>query len=270
MKPRIPDRFSIITYLSQFYHKFGGSRSESCPSSSSSSHSPASSDGEAERTPRRNISYGPRRGAIQSLMDGRRARSVSGHLRRGGGGDETRDTSLALEQENPFKDSLDTPLPVDMAAISPRKRQKRSKQANTDQQEYLTENNDKHSGAHVNTPEDKLSKTRAAIPVRKSALSFTPHPTPYQSKLSPNTTSLLSQTQAYLSHRKYQRSQSQPTRQSVQINQKTDYRKSLSLDNNPVAVNASAPVKPKRTFLTEARNKKDTEFAASRDTLDKE
>ena len=100
---RSPDRFSLLTYLSTFYHKL------SPPDSgiSSLSQSPSSSDNETEfgrrrggyealsgeavagRLKRSNSSVGRRggqRGAIHSLMDGRRVRSLScgGGGRRGG------------------------------------------------------------------------------------------------------------------------------------------------------------------------------------------
>ena len=76
-----PDRLSILTYLSQFYHKFVPSRSDS--GISSLSQSPASSDSEAESFGVTSLSA-DRRGAILSLMDGRRVRSQSGQAGRRG------------------------------------------------------------------------------------------------------------------------------------------------------------------------------------------
>ena len=104
-------RFSILTYLSQFYHRFNGSDS----GISSLSHSPSSSDIELEG--RRNLSgdlsslgsklarsnsSDRRRGAIHSLMDGRRVRSLSC----GGGRKRVRSDSSGsppIQSENPFR-----------------------------------------------------------------------------------------------------------------------------------------------------------------------
>ena len=60
---RSPDRLSILTYISQFYHKFSNSGPDS--GISSLSQSPASSDGEAESSGV-SSSSAERRGAILS------------------------------------------------------------------------------------------------------------------------------------------------------------------------------------------------------------
>ena len=85
-----PDRLSILTYMSQFYHKFALSSSDS--GVSSLDQSPASSDSETER-----------RGAILSLMDGRRVRSVSCQAKRSRRSEAKRHSSPPIEKENPFK-----------------------------------------------------------------------------------------------------------------------------------------------------------------------
>ena len=94
-----PDRLSILTYISQFYHKLAHSGPDS--GISSLSQSPASSDSEAESLRVSSFSA-ERRGAILSLMDGRRVRSVSCHARRRGRSDGRRPPSPPIEQENPF------------------------------------------------------------------------------------------------------------------------------------------------------------------------
>jgi len=77
-----PDRFSVLTYLAQFYHRLSGHDS----GISSLSHSPASSESDVPAGKgddgcnggiRRSSSFGRQRGAIHSLMDGRRVRSRS-------------------------------------------------------------------------------------------------------------------------------------------------------------------------------------------------
>jgi hypothetical protein len=94
-----PDRLSILTYISQFYHKLAHSGADS--GISTLSQSPASSDSEAESL-RVSSSSAERRGAILSLMDGRRVRSVSCHARRRGRSEMRRPPSPPIEQENPF------------------------------------------------------------------------------------------------------------------------------------------------------------------------
>merc|ERR1711973_698011 len=100
-----PDRLSLLTYLSQFYHRLNQSDS----GISSLSNSPASSDNEAEagssltggRCLRRSNSSGRRRGAIHSLMDGRRVRSLSCGARRRIPSESN--PSPPVESENPFR-----------------------------------------------------------------------------------------------------------------------------------------------------------------------
>ena len=73
-----PDRFSVLTYLAQFYHRLSGHDSgisslSQSPASSASDELPSSGGGAI----RRSNSFGRPRGAILSLMDGRRVRSRS-------------------------------------------------------------------------------------------------------------------------------------------------------------------------------------------------
>jgi len=101
---RSPDRLSILTYLSQYYHKFSYSGPDS--GISSLSQSPASSDSEAESSGVCSSSA-EKRGAILSLMDGRRVRSVSCHARRRGRSEGGRAASPPIEQDNPFRCDFD-------------------------------------------------------------------------------------------------------------------------------------------------------------------
>jgi len=112
---RSPDRFSILTYLAQFYHRLSNPDS----GISSLSQSPIGSDTETEPGRGgsiaalqdrvhgrlvRSSSTNRRRGAIHSLMDGRRVRSLScgaGIGRRGRVGRS--DSSPPIQSENPFR-----------------------------------------------------------------------------------------------------------------------------------------------------------------------
>ena len=88
-----PDRLSILTYISQFYHKLAHSGQDS--GVSSLSQSLGSSDSEAE-------SSAERRGAILSLMDGRRVRSVQCPTNRRGRSEVGSSSSTPIEKEKPF------------------------------------------------------------------------------------------------------------------------------------------------------------------------
>ena len=219
VRPRIPDRFSILTYLSQFYHKFASSGSDS--GISSVGQSPVSSDGETETRVRRKMSFGEQRGAIHSLMDGRRARSVSSQ-----GRGVRRNSPSYLQHENPFKG----------------KSNHTEKEYATFRKKDHTHQNPIQQTQNVNAIE-KCTKELVCTVLSKPAgepvsvllhmktnklLSLTPYPKPYQSIEHPHTTSLLSQTQSYLQNRKYQRSHSQPTnrRNTAECtNQRGEYRK---------------------------------------------
>jgi hypothetical protein len=273
VKAKIPDRFSILTYRSQFYHKFASSGSDS--GVSSSSQSPASSDGEADHGYRRSTSYGPRRGAIQSLMDGRRARSVSSHRTRAEIREKDSNITVPLQQENPFREHMDIPFTGDMALISPSRRlQQKIKQNNNttqqkSQQDTKSHNRHKSKNTYVNSSNNTFvlhpTQSYSDEIKRRRSLSFTPYPTPYKSKPESHTTSLLSQTQAYQQHKKYQRSHSQPPNNMCyaqqNMDEKRNFRKSYSLVQNKSPFNTEMPIgqvpppKPRRTFATEARIK---------------
>jgi len=86
-----PDKFSVMTYLAQFYHKF----TEQDPDSGFSSQ--GCSSGEEDSPLRRPVAL--RQGAMASLLHLKRTRPVSWH---GRGRLEVRLPSIPLEQENPF------------------------------------------------------------------------------------------------------------------------------------------------------------------------
>lgn len=88
-----PDKFSVMTYLAQFYHKF----SETDPDSGFSSLQCSSSE---EDSPlRRTDPPVKREGAVLSLLNLKQRRPVSWH---GRGRLEVRLPCLPVEQENPF------------------------------------------------------------------------------------------------------------------------------------------------------------------------
>ena len=101
---------SILTYISQFCQKLAFSKPDS--GISSLSESPASSDSEVESFGV-SSSSAERRGAILSLMDGRRVRSVSCHARRRGRSEGRSPASPPIEKENPFIRELHNSSSVD-------------------------------------------------------------------------------------------------------------------------------------------------------------
>ena len=102
---RNPDRLSLLTYLSQFYHTLSSTGRDS--GISSLSESPSCSDCETDtgHISRRSTSLGNRRGAVLSLMemDGdrggrqRQSRSMSVKTSK-----RHRPASPPIHQENPF------------------------------------------------------------------------------------------------------------------------------------------------------------------------
>jgi hypothetical protein len=118
-----PDRFSVLTYLAQFYHRLSGYDSGIASLSASPDSSAADGlYGGGGGVIRRSNSFGRPRGAILSLMDGRRvrSRSLSAHSGRvrgrlksesfcvGGSSDLGRSLSppppTPIHGENPFKE----------------------------------------------------------------------------------------------------------------------------------------------------------------------
>jgi len=196
-----PDRLSILTYIAQFYHKLAHSGSDS--GISSLSQSPASSDSEVECAGLSSLSA-DRRGAILSLMDGRRVRSVSGSARRRGRSEGRRPPSPPIEQENPFireVQTLSSPVIArhQVAAVQVRKK-KDKPEPRLVQSMFIQP-----------TPAyQPLTDIPTKPPARpRPALVTTAIPRPYKNIHSQSSVSIMSKTQTYLKERK-RRSQSQP------------------------------------------------------------
>ena len=206
-----PDHLSILTYISQFYYEF--SKPEPDSGISSLSQSPASSDSDAE-------SSILRRGAVLSLMDGRRPRSVSCHARRRVMSEGGRPFSPSIEQENPFikefqnRERIETSPGKSLAVLIKRVNATKGLPLTT---HVRKEDESAHSDERMVqsmcvesikefSPNDCLkiisSNSRSFIPT-------TAKPTPYKSVETPNQDSILSKTQALLQDRR-KRSKSQP------------------------------------------------------------
>jgi hypothetical protein len=206
-------------------------------------------------------------------MYGRRERSVSNHRVRGERRENDINIALPLQQENPFKGQMNIPLSDDIAFISPSGRlQRKAKQKyNTPQHKVQLDSKLHNKQNRMNTDVNFSNISNVLHPTqpnpneikRKCSLSFTSYPTPYKSKPEHRTTSLLSQTQAYQQHKKYQRSHSQPPNNRCydqrNMEEKKIYRNSHSLIQNKSPSNTEMPIgqvpppKPRRTFATEAR-----------------
>ena len=227
-----PDRLSILTYISQFYHKLAHSGPDS--GISSLSQSPASSDSEAESL-RESSSSAERRGAIISLMDGRRVRSVSCHTRMRGRSEGRRPPSPPIEQENPFiKEFYDICLDYkDLKQVKPspiksflrkltiilRSLFLVQKLANVDK---LREKENHCSQPRMVQSMFIESRTdfsldNISFPSSHSVRPFlttTAKPKPYKNVETKNSVSILSKTDTYLQERK-RRSKSQPPEKRV-------------------------------------------------------
>jgi hypothetical protein len=220
-------------------------------------------------------------------MDGRRARSVSSHRTRAEIREKDPNITIPLQQENPFRENMVISFSWDMELISPRRLQQKMKQINNRPQQKSqqdTKSNDMHNrrNTYVNSINNTVVLHRNQsysdeIKYRRS-LSFTPYPAPYKSKPEPHTTSLLSQSQAYQQHKKYQRSHSQPpnNRCSAQKNmgENKNFRNSYSLVQNKslscteMPIGQVPPLKPGRTFATEARIKNVMDAAIKRKVVE--
>jgi len=192
-----PDRLSILTYIAQFYHKLAHSGSDS--GISSLSQSPASSDSEVECAGLSSLSA-DRRGAIMSLMDGRRMRSVSGSARRRGRSECRRPPSPPIEQENPFIREVQTPVVTRQHSVTTVEVRKKKPEPRLVQSMFIQP-----------TPSlQPLHDIPTNPPARaRPALVTTAIPRPYKNINSQNSVSIMSKTQTYLKERK-RRSQSQP------------------------------------------------------------
>jgi len=163
---RRPDRLSILTYLSQFYHALGRDSGLS-----SLTNSPASSDTEVESLVgsrgRRTSSVVGRRGAVLSLMaDGRRARSASGPSR------VSRAPSPPIEQENPF---IGMEVPPSNVVRRPTGRQvKGRRQMREVQSMYVSPPSPVASSPPGRRPRSMLAASSYARPYRPSTLPTAP------------------------------------------------------------------------------------------------
>jgi len=163
---RRPDRLSILTYLSQFYHALGRDSGLS-----SLSQSPASSDTEVESLVgsrgRRTSSVVGRRGAVLSLMaDGRRARSASGPSR------ISRAPSPPIEQENPFI-GMEVP-PSNVVRRQTGRQVKGRRQMREVQSMYTTSPPSPVASPPGRRPRSMLAASSYARPYRPSTLQSAP------------------------------------------------------------------------------------------------
>jgi len=208
-----PDRLSILTYISLFYHKLAH------PGSDSGISSPSSSDSEAESP--------EVRGAILSLMDGRRVRSVSCQERSNiiRGHRQAQQFPL-LEKENPFRTQVQlarqrededehNKSPADQVKRSSgssfsgerssakvnfrKKKENKYGRPRMVQSMFVESNKDFKVNDWTNLPPCNQNPT----------LSITAIPRPYKNSETQHSVSLLSKTQSYLQERR-RRSQSQP------------------------------------------------------------
>merc|ERR1719206_1589731 len=210
-----PDRLSILTYIAQFYHKLAHSGSDS--GISSLSQSPASSDSEVECAGLSSLSA-DRRGAIMSLMDGRRMRSVSGSARRRGRSECRRPPSPPIEQENPFIREVQTPVVTRQHSVTTVEVRKKKPEPRLVQSMFIqpTPSLQPLHDIPTNQPlhdiptNQPLHDIPTNQPARaRPALVTTAIPRPYKNINSQNSVSIMSKTQTYLKERK-RRSQSQP------------------------------------------------------------
>ena len=220
VKYHSPDRLSILTYISQFYHKFSNPEPDS--GISSLNQSTASSDSEAE-------SLIKRKGAVLSLMDGRRVRSVSCLGRRRGRSEGGRPFSPPIEQENPFvkefhnmkkvetnpgKNSLAfLKKQVHATKSLPLKTHVRMKDESAHSDERMVQS------MYVESLKE-YSPTYCLKIISSNSRSFIPTtaiPKPYKSVKTPNQYSILSKTQALLQDRR-KRSTSQPPDKRSKLN----------------------------------------------------
>jgi len=201
-----PDRLSILTYIAQFYHKLAHSGSDS--GISSLSQSPASSDSEVECAGLSSLSA-DRRGAIMSLMDGRRMRSVSGSARRRGRSECRRPPSPPIEQENPFIREVQTPIVTRQHSVATVEVRKKKPEPRLVQSMFI-QPTPSLQPLHDIPTNQPLHDIPTNPPARaRPALVTTAIPRPYKNINSQNSVSIMSKTQTYLKERK-RRSQSQP------------------------------------------------------------
>ena len=152
VKPRNPERFSILAYFFQFCRMFASSESDSGISSLTQSRS--SSFGEVKFGGRRNISF--------DLLDGRRARSLSCLGRKRRGSEDSYAEYSPLHQKNTFKDNIE-PVASEFAVIHqneifPEQVQLNTKRIDADQNCVKTQNlNPKVSWCVESTHPGKLN-----------------------------------------------------------------------------------------------------------------
>jgi len=224
VKHRSPDRLSILTYLSQFYHKFSLSGPDS--GFSSLSQSPASSDSEADSSGVGSF-LTEKRGAILSLMDGRRVRSVSCHARRKGRSEGGRPASPLIEQENPFRCEFDnicvSKLQYVKQVKTSQSKTRLDEVKNSSEPPVLKVNLRKNNKQHYTEPRMVQSmyvesnkdfslpdSSSASSTNSRASLITTAIPRPYTNTgQTQNSVSILSHTQTIIQERK-RRSQSQP------------------------------------------------------------
>ena len=198
---RSPDRLSILTYVSQFYHKFSYIETDS--GISSLNQSPVSSDSEVEAS----VSLSSKkRGAIMSLMEGDRGRSTPSNTRRRARSEGRRLVCRPIERENPFTKDIQNMRQsgIDIALHdSSVKMHSIDKCKSESTEETMVRNIYKQSSKDFSGGKCVNSTTCSTL------LPLTFKPNPYSNLRTQGVTSILSETQLLIKEQKL-RSKSQP------------------------------------------------------------
>ena len=205
----IPDRLSIMTYVSQFYHKLANLDSDS--GIFSLNQSPTSSDSEIENFPINTGNSRQQKGAVLSLLEGRRRRSTSCNFRRREGREKVRMPSPPVQSENPFR--------LDVQAYANDKVKESSVQTTRKKENKPKKENEANSNRSRKV-KSLFLESFTDLPVVKpitqstSVLTITATPKPYENVEMKKPITILSKTQTYLQEKR-KRSQSQPPEKNV-------------------------------------------------------